>query len=155
MPFYKVQIIQTDRLQDYKSIGHTVCMQLKSNLQRSICFQQALTHLNSMLCFFTACQLTCIGIAKLVLLSAELQLAITPEKGNKNRFRWCYNESMNTNYYTHIIMGIYQHCTVCVLTLCVLQQFILHRSGTVGILNLCQFSPCPHEYDRYEETTRQ
>ena len=39
---------------------------------------------------------------------------------------------MNTNYYTWY--G-YQHCAVCVLTLCVLQQFILHRSGTVEILN--------------------
>ena len=42
---------------------------------------------------------------------------------NKNRFRWCYNESMNTNYYTHIIMSI--NTVLCVLSLCVLQQFTL------------------------------
>ena len=51
---------------------------------------------------------------------------------------------MNTNYYTneyehklplYTYYYGYQHCAVCVLSLCVLQQFILHHSGTVGILN--------------------
>ena len=63
--------------------------------------------------------------------------------------------NMNTNYpYTHIIMGI--NTVLCVLSLCVLQQFILHHSGTVEILNssIYQFPPCPHKYDRYEETNK-
>ena len=115
------------------------------------CHTHTHTHTYNVMPFYCMSLGICI-VAKLVLLSIELQLVITPEKGNKNRFRWCYNESMNTNYYTHIIMGI--NTVLCVLPLCVLQQFMLHRSGTVGILNSSVSFHLVHTstYDRYEET---
>ena len=39
MPSYMIQIMHTDRMQDYKCIQYTVCMQLQSDvyLQRSNC----------------------------------------------------------------------------------------------------------------------
>ena len=80
-------------------------------------------------------------------------MVITSEKGNKNRFRWCYNESMNTNYhYTHIIMGI--NTVLCAVTLC---TTAIHTSPFWDSRNpklICQLSPCPREYYRYKETNK-